>query len=348
MPRETPATHGNVQEMAEQLKLSAVAYQRAIEISGLTPDPARWLRYIDRFLSAVGAALIVAGIAAFFAWNWADLHHMAKFALIQVGIIAAVIMAWRLGLNSIAGRISLFSAAFLTGTLLAVFGQVYQTGADPYSLFLTWALFILPWAIIGRQAGIWLLLQLLLNLTVIMYYTQVLHPPQGWWQLAQLLGPLVWLGSTVMDSILASYLFVLNAAALVIWEAGAQRDIAWMQGRIYPRVTAVAALITVLLPTLVIIVMAGFAEKTELSVVSPILLAAATGACIYYYQCHRHDLFILTCSLLGAIMVVTALCIRHLFVDTGSLLVLAILVIAQVAGAAWWLRQVARRWEQES
>ena len=348
MPRETPATHGNVQEMTEQLKLSAVAYQRAIEIAGLTPDPARWLRYIDRFLSAIGASLIVAGIAAFFAWNWADLHHLAKFALIEGGIIAAVIMAWRLGLNSIAGRISLFSAAFLTGTLLAVFGQVYQTGADPYSLFLTWALLILPWTIIGRQAGIWLLLQLLLNLTVIMYYTQVLHPPEGWWELAQLLGPLVWLGTTVMDSTLASYLFVLNVAALVIWEVGAHRGITWMQGRVYPGVIAVAVLSTVLLPTLVMIVVTGFAEKTQLSVVSPILLVAATGACIYYYQHQRHDLFILTCSLLGAIMVVTALSIRHLFVDTGSLLVLAILVIAQVAGAAWWLRQVARRWEQAS
>ena len=229
-----------------------------------------------------------------------------------------------------------------------MFGQVYQTGADPYSLFLTWALLILPWAVIGRQAGIWLLLQVLLNLTVIMYYTQVLHPPEGWWQLAQLLGPLVWLGATVMDSALASYLFVLNAAALVIWEAGARRDIAWMQGRVYPRLTAVAALSTVLLPTLVIIVAAGFAEKTGLSAVSPLLLVAATGACIYYYQYRRHDLFILTCSLLGAIMVITSFFIRYLFVDTGSLLVLAILVMAQVAGAAWWLRQVARRWEQAS
>ena len=39
----------------------------------------------------------------------------------------------------------------------------------------------------------------LLNLTLILYYTQVLHPPDGWWELARLLGPLVWLGSTVTD-----------------------------------------------------------------------------------------------------------------------------------------------------
>jgi len=348
MPKVTPASYGNVQEMAEQLNLSAAAYRRAIEIARLTPDQARWLCDIDRFLSAVGASLIIAGIAAFFAWNWADLNYMAKFALIQGGIIAAVVMVWRLGIDSSAGRISLFAAAFLTGTLLAVFGQVYQTGADPYSLFLAWAALILPWAIIGRQAGIWLLLQLLLNLTIIMYYTQVLHPPEGWWQLAQLLGPLVWLGTTIMDSTLASYLFALNAAALVIWEVGAHNGIAWMQGRVFPRLTAVAALSTVLIPTIVIIAAAGFLEGARLSVISPILLLAATAACIYYYQHQRHDLLILTCSLFGAIMIITAFAIRYMMEGTGSLLVLALLLIAQVAGAAWWLRQVARRWELET
>ena len=220
MHQETTASYANVHEMARQLKLNAAAYRRAIEIARLAPDRADWLRHIDRFLIAIGALLIVAGIASFFAWNWSDLNYLVKFALIEGGIVAAVVLAWRFGLDSNAGRISLFAAAFLTGTLLAVFGQVYQTGADPYGLFLAWAVLILPWAIIGRQAGIWMLLQILLNLTVIMYYTQVLNPPDGWWQLSQLLGPLVWLGTTVMDSTLASYLFALNAVALVIWEFG--------------------------------------------------------------------------------------------------------------------------------
>ena len=47
----------------------------------------------------------------------------------------------------------------------------------------------------------------------------------------------------------------------------------------------------------------------------------------------------------GVIMVVTSLFVRYLPGGSGSLLVLAALVIAQVAGAAWWLREIARRWE---
>ena len=345
MQKQTEAGYSSVLEMAQQLRLSPAAYRRAMEIARLTPDRPGWLRYIDRFLIAVGAALIVAGIAAFFAWNWADLSHMAKFALIQGGIVAAVVAAWRFGLDSNAGRASLFAAAFLTGTLLAVFGQVYQTGADPYGLFLAWAVLILPWAIVGRQAGIWILLQLLLNLTVIMYYTQVLHPPDGWWELTRLLGPLVWLGSTVTDSTLASYLFALNVAALAIWEFGAARGVAWMQGSLFQRLIAFAAFSTVLIPTLIIIVAGSLEEKTGLSLISPVLLLVATVASLYYYRQRRQDLFILTCSLLGVIMVITSFFVRHMVEDSGGLLVLAILLIAQVAGAAWWLRQVSRRWE---
>lgn len=345
MRKVADAEYASVLEMAQQLKLSPAAYLRAMQIACLTPDRAGWVRYIDRFLIVVGTALVVAGIAAFFAWNWSALNHMTKFALIQGGVVAAVAAAWRFGLDSGAGRASLFAAAFLTGTLLAVFGQVYQTGADPYGLFLVWALLILPWALVGRQAGIWLLLQLLLNLTVIMYYTQVLHPPDGWWELARLLGPLVWLGATVTDSTLASCLFGLNLAALVIWEFGSGRGVAWMQGTLFPRVIAFVALLTVLIPTLILIVVASLEGRTGLTLLPPLLLSAATGAALYYYRQRRRDLFILTCSLLGLIMVITSFFVRHMITGSGDLLFVAILLIAQVAAAAWWLRQVARRWE---
>ena len=84
----------------------------------------------------IAALVSVAGITAFFAWNWADLGYMVKFALIQSGVAGTALLAWRLGIDSIGGSASLFSSAFLVGVLFAVFGQVYQTGADPYGLFI--------------------------------------------------------------------------------------------------------------------------------------------------------------------------------------------------------------------
>lgn len=342
------ASHANLHELASSLQLDDVAYRRALEIAGLVPNRADWLRYIDRFLTAIGVLLIVSGIAAFFASNWAELGHFTKFGLIQIGILMAILATWRLGIDSIAGQASLLAAGCLVGVLLAVFGQVYQTGADPYGLFLAWALFVVPWAIIGRQAGLWILFQVLVNLTLIMYWTQVLHPPEGWWLLAQLLGPLVWLSTSVMDWRLASYLFALNASALVIWEVLAASGIGWMRGRWFPRGAAVAAFATVVPPTLMMLFAAAFEAKLALSVVSPALFAVTAAACLYYYQYRRPDLFILTVCLMTGIMVVTAICIRYLFADFGSALFLALLLIGQVAGGAYWLRHVARRWEQDA
>ncbi len=344
----TSASHTNVLELATELSLSEAAYRRAFENAQLSPGEKEWLRYIDHFLTAVGALLIVAGITAFFAWNWADLSYMAKFAMIQSGIVATVVLAWRLGIDSIGGRSSLFAGAFLVGVLLAVFGQVYQTGADPYGLFLGWAVLILPWAIIGRQAGLWMLFQTLVNLALIMYWTQVLHPPPGWWQLSQLLGPLVWLGTMIMDSTLASILFAINVTGLLIWEYAANRGVDWMQGRWFPRLLAFGAFNTVLLPTLIIIIVRSFGEKTGLSFLSPALYIAATAACLYFYRYRKPDLLILTLSVFGGIMVLTSLFVRFMFKDAGGVLLLAILLIGQVAGAAYWLRNVSQQWESES
>ena len=77
MQRHTAASYTDVQDMAEALRLSETAFERAQDIAGLTADRQDWLHYIDRFLVAVGALLILSGVAAFFAWNWAELGHLA-------------------------------------------------------------------------------------------------------------------------------------------------------------------------------------------------------------------------------------------------------------------------------
>lgn len=342
------ASHSNVQELATRLGLSEISYSRALQLAQLAPGRTDWLRYINHFLTAIGALLIVSGVATFFAWNWADLGYMVKFALIQAGIAGTALLAWRLGIDSMGGRAALFSTAFLVGVLFAVFGQVYQTGADPYGLFVAWSILILPLAIIGRQAALWILLQTLLILALIMYWTQVIDPPNGWWQLAQLLGPLVWLWSTLMDSTLASLVFVLNAVALIAWEYAVNRNVTWVQGRTYPRLIGFGALSCVLIPTVVIIVGASFGEKINLGFISPVLYAAASIVALYYYQFRRPDLLMLTMLVFGAILVFTTFFGRYMRIDTGGILMLAILLIGQVAGAAYWLRKVSRQWEAQS
>ena len=76
------ARHASVYELATDLALDESAYRRALEIAKLTPDNSDWRRYIDHFPMTIGSVLIVAGIAAFFSWKWADLSHIHKFVLI--------------------------------------------------------------------------------------------------------------------------------------------------------------------------------------------------------------------------------------------------------------------------
>ncbi len=226
-----------------------------------------------------------------------------------------------------------------------MYGQVYQTGADPYGLFLAWAVLILPWSIVGRQQGLWLLFVELLNLALIMYWTQVLEPPDGLWILGQLLGPIVWLGTLVTNSGLSSAVFCLNVIALVAWEVGSGRGVSWMAGDWFPRIVVFITLATVLPSTLLIILASTFGENIGLGPAPPILLGLATAGCLYYYQYRKQDLFILTCVAIACIMVVTSLAINVFLNDFGSMLFLAMLLIGQVAGSAYWLRNVARRWE---
>ncbi len=338
------ATSGRLRQLAISLQLTEAGYASALRAAGLVPDAPAWRRLIGRFLLIYAAALIIAGIAAFFAYNWADLHRFAKFGLIQAGIVTGVWLAWRRGLGSLAGGSALFAAAFLTGVLLAVYGQTYQTGADPYGLFLGWAVFVAGWAIIGRQPALWLLMAVLANLTLVLYWEQVLHPQEQIGDLFRVLGPLAWFTGMLTDSRLAQLVFALNASMLVVWEYFAARGIAWMRGRWFPRLLASAALATIATTTLIMI----FASLAEAGLGMhygvPVWYVLFTMGCLWYYQHRCPDLFILAACLLGGIVVITAFLARVSGGGFDIALVLSLLVIGQTAGAGFWLRSVARRW----
>lgn len=343
-PLAVAATGMRIRQIAGQLRLDEGAFTRALALSGAVPDRGAFAQAASRFLMLAGTALIVAGVAAFFAFNWAELHRLAKFALIEGGIVAAVFLAWRQGLDRLAGQAALFGASFLTGVLLAVYGQTYQTGADPYGLFLGWAALILGWAVIGQQAGLWLLLAVLANLALVLYWGQVLHPPEAWIEdLAHVFGPASWIGYLLSDFRLAQLVFSLNGALLIAWEFGARRGVAWMRGRGFPRLIALFALAAIVDAALLLIFTSEFREADRLPIVAPILFAAFVAAALWYYRAVERDLFILAACLLAVIVVVTAFVARVLD-GFDAFLALSVLVVAQTAGAAAWLRRVARSW----
>jgi len=139
-------------------------------------DHAYWQLWAMRALLVLGASHLLAGIVFFFAYNWDDLSPFAKFGLLQAGLVVSVVAALRLKIESPAGQALLIAASVFTGVLLAVIGQVYQTGADAYELFTAWSVLILPWVIASRSSAHWFLWIVVCLTAFSLYGGQVLLP----------------------------------------------------------------------------------------------------------------------------------------------------------------------------
>lgn len=136
-------------------------------------DKSAWFKFLRIFIMSLGVGLTVSGIVFFFAYNWTDLHKFTKIGLSQSILLALTMLAIYPKWNEKIRNVILLGAAVLVGVLFAVFGQIYQTGANAYDFFLAWTVFISLWAWVGNFAPLWLLYLLLINTTVILYAEQI-------------------------------------------------------------------------------------------------------------------------------------------------------------------------------
>jgi len=145
------------------------------------PSAASWRSLIAQLLQWAGALSLATGIIFFFAYNWQSLNRISKFALIEVALLLSLVcFVWLYyrgssqqqssASHSMFGatlaNVALLVASILIGGLLALVGQTYQTGADPWQLFALWALAIIPLAWVAGFDGLWLLLLGLVNLSL--------------------------------------------------------------------------------------------------------------------------------------------------------------------------------------
>lgn len=141
----------------------AISHARRLEDLALAGWQPRWHRWLDVLLLVAGAGLLLSGIIFFFAWNWADMHRFLKLGLVLGGVIGCTGLSVFMDMDSRAGRALLVGGGVLVGVFFAVFGQIYQTGADAWEMFRIWTLLLLPWALVGRSSALWLLVILLGN-----------------------------------------------------------------------------------------------------------------------------------------------------------------------------------------
>ena len=97
---------------------------------------------IKKFFLLFSVIFLIAGVTSFTAYNWASMSNVEKLAVPSVLIVGGLI-AYLFLENEIYKNLAIFFSSFMIGTLFAVYGQVYQTGADVWILFRNWAIFLI-------------------------------------------------------------------------------------------------------------------------------------------------------------------------------------------------------------
>lgn len=294
---------------------------RAVDVAGLRPSSRAWVMFLDRLLLWLGGLALAFAVLFFVAYHWVEMGRWARFGVVQAALIAAVGVASWGNASPTVRRVALTAASLLVGVLLALFGQVYQTGADPWQLFFTWAVLTLPWVWVARFELLWVLWLGLLNLTIGLYF-------RTWG------GPLGILASS--DAALWG-LFGLNTLALAIWEWGA-RYRGWPR-QWAVRLLAVGSGVPITLLTMMLIMDVGLSWSLVLAIY-PLWLAVLYGV----YRYWQPDLFMLAGGSISLIAVVTLLLARVLLWEgdwqAGSLMLMAIAVLAMGAGTVVWLKRL--------
>ena len=306
-------------EWARQGRIAPGDLRNALEAGGALPDAQAWRRFLDRLLLFMGTVMLAAALVFFLAYNWQALGRFGKFALAEGLIVAGLAVVWWRGLERLSGQAVLLFSALAAGALLALVGQVYQTGADTFELFAAWAVAIAPWVLLARFPTLWILWLAVVNVACALYFDA--FP-----------GALVFFGPERQ----LWALFFLNTAALAAWEASAAGGLAWLRERWTVRLVATAS--------------GAFATAVAIESIfddrgaawGVAAWAAWLVAAYLVYRRTIKDLYVLAGGALSAIVVVAAFLADSLRVqDAGALLFIGLVVVAMSAAAGVWLRLVA-------
>jgi hypothetical protein len=120
------------------------------------------------------AGLIGFGLVLWIAANWDGLGRFERFGLAATVIAAGSLVALLRSALAAPGMVLAFAG---TGGLLALIGQTYQTGADPWQLFALWAALCLPWAVAARSDALWTPWAIV-AMTAVVLWSQA--QPGGW------------------------------------------------------------------------------------------------------------------------------------------------------------------------
>ncbi len=288
------------------------------------PNPHDWLNFIKWSFLALGTALTMAGIVIFFAYNWDNLDKFLKMGLIAAGLLILVVLAVIPGPGRLIRQAALTAASVMAGVLFAVFGQIYQTGANAFDFFFAWTVFVAVWVAVSRFPVLWLLYFILLNTTWFLYVGQVAH-----------------------DRLSGYGLVVATAMNFCILVAVHARPRFFNS---YPESNRWLSYAVSIASAIIAVIgfgsaLSGSEQWIRLSVAS--LLIAAL--CFYLFNKGMRTRNLFYISLVGAVVLYTGILIVGKFIeDKNALIIDTLFVTGALYGMVSWLLRLNKSWKNDA
>ncbi|MFZ1750018.1 MAG: DUF2157 domain-containing protein [Saprospiraceae bacterium] len=284
-------------------------------------DKSAWKKFIKLFCLSLGVGFTTVGIMFFFAYNWDGLDKFVKIGIIELLLISVTLFAVFFTPKSELKNILMTSAVVLVGVLLAVFGQIYQTGANAYDFFLGWTLFVTLWVVIVNYSPLWLIYLVLIYTTFTLYADQMAH---HWSEIFVLL-----------------MLFIINSLWLSIFLFGAKisdyfKAPSWF--------TNVIALACTCFSTVGIVM--GIFDDFEVPFVVLTILTAILYVAGLWYGYRIRQTFYLSVIPLSVIMIISALLVK-ISSDALMFIVVSLFVISSVTIVIKYLLHLQKKWNNE-
>jgi len=286
------------------------------------PSLSQWGIFFKQLCLSGGTICFAGSVIFYFAYNWQEMDKAVKFGLCQGAIILSLLIYFNTTNRILIAKAMLLSLSLLTGALLALVGQTYQTGADPWQLFALWSLLIVPWVVMANATGLWLLWVVLVNLTLLTYF-----------DIDQLFDRNLSLTSFTITCAVNSVILV-----LLEWTRQASSGHVVTTNSHYARCLVLCiAIFSIFVPAVEFLFGrdgAGYAVAIYLGLL---------GSLFWFYRYRQFELFALTMIIFGAIAFIVTLEIRLLTesLDLSILLLVAMTIVGLASVATYWLRVTA-------
>jgi uncharacterized membrane protein len=292
----------------------------------------QWGLWMSRLMLIVGTTLVLSGIIYFFAFNWSKISPAVKLSSIQFGIIGCLIGVYLYSLQRISGQVLLLCATVLVGVFMAVFGQIYQTGADAYHIFMMWSLLTLGWTVISNFPAQWLVWLVITNTFLVLWWVQAALPTRE------------------MTFLIFTYMAILNGVALALREYFVLKEYEWLRARWTRVVLTIATLVIMLIPITIWIVEAG--RATHSNIISGIIGLAGHGVAYVVYRHKLPDMWSLAATVLSGCIIVEVAGFKILSemfsrAEAAMFLMIGLMTLGVFTSAIIYLRKIAKHLEVE-